>query len=98
MFCMCVHESLAARASPDGIFWISGSVLVSALILTPLYLVRVCPSICAAFRDGTDRILIIVQNCHIHPSFLPSYCNGILLRLLTTTTVADLSIRCQSQE
>lgn len=23
---MCVHESLAPRASPDGIFWISGSV------------------------------------------------------------------------
>lgn len=96
MFCMCVQSVCAYMSHwlPEHLQMVSfGLVAVSALILTPLYLVRVCPSICAAFRDGTDRILIIVQNCHIHPSFLPSYCNGILLRLLTTTTVADLSIR-----
>lgn len=39
---VCVHQSLAPRASPDGIFWISGSVSASALILSPLYVLCVC--------------------------------------------------------
>lgn len=54
---VCMHESLAPRASPDGIFWISGSVSESPLILTPLYLVcvYVSPSLCVC-HVGTQRI------------------------------------------
>lgn len=39
---VCMHESLAPSATPDGIFWISSSVSASPLILIPLYLVCVC--------------------------------------------------------
>lgn len=50
-----MHESLAPRASPDGIFWISHSVSASPLILTCLYLV------CLSCQDATDRFLIIME-------------------------------------
>lgn len=72
---VCMHESLAPSATPDGIFWISSSVSASPLILTPLYLVCVCvcvsPSaLCLSCRDATDRILIIVQIWQPYSSLL----------------------------